>query len=76
MTLGEALFIARDIVEEVAGNVSDNRISEAVGVLQYAIENNLEELIEDAIRKLRYSSKAGDQSLADSLEEILEGITR
>ena len=43
MTLGEALFIAREIVEEVATNISDNRVKEAAEVLQYAIDNFLEE---------------------------------
>ena len=73
MTLGEALFIARDIVEEVAGNVSDNRISEAVGVLQYAIENNLEELIEEAVTLLSQVPKEMNQELAIALTQIVEG---
>lgn len=73
MTLGEALKQVSDILD---GQYLSPEGLQAKTVIQTAIDENLCELIEDAIRKLRYSSKAGDQSLADSLEEILEGITK
>ena len=73
MTLGEALFIAREIVEEAATNISDNRIYEAAEVLQYAIDNNLEELIEEAVTLLSQVTKERNQELAIALTMAVEG---
>jgi len=73
MTLGEALFIAREIVEEVATNISDNRVKEAAEVLQYAIDNNLEELIEEAVTLLSQVTKERNQELAIALTMAVEG---
>jgi len=73
MTLGEALFIAREIVEEAATNISDNRIYEAAEVLQYAIDNNLEELIEEAVTLLTQVTKERNQELAIALTMAVEG---
>lgn len=73
MTLGEALYIARDIVEEVAENISDKRTYEVAEMLRYAIDNNLEELIQEAVTILSSIPKEGTQGLAIALTMCIEG---
>ncbi len=73
MTLGEALYIARDIVEEVAENISDRRLYEVTEILRYAVDSNLEELIQEAVTVLSSIPKEGTQELAIALTMVIEG---
>ena len=73
MTLGEALYMARDIVEEVAENISDRRLYEVTEILRYAVDSNLEELIQEAVTVLSSIPKEGTQELAIALTMVIEG---
>lgn len=72
MLLGEALKIATTVLKSSYNPTKPgSELQIAHDTLQYAVDNNLEELIEEANRRLRDNPK--NQELANELEKIVEG---
>lgn len=74
MLLGEALkIVLNSLQNQFHPSVPQTGLEKAYETIKFAVDNNLEELIEQAVSELSKIPKEGVQELAIALTQIVEG---